>query len=115
MKPIDVNNTQQGKMSALNWKNTHYNLIVGPHHMLSPVGSLKFQESNQLYNDWSGSQGGEERNQVRKEFSPEVQGARERNLDREADPEGPKGEPEGQFTSQKQSCSSLSAQNTNVK
>ena len=96
MKPIDVNIRQQGKMLVLNWKNTHYNLIVGRNHMLSQVGSLKFQESNQPCRDRSGRQGAEERNQVRRDLSPEVQGAGERNLDREAAPEGQERELEGQ-------------------
>ena len=47
MKPIDVNVQQLGKMTVLNWKNIHFNLIVGPNHMLSQAGSIKFQASNQ--------------------------------------------------------------------
>ena len=35
MKPTDVSVKKQGKMTILNWKNVHYNLIVGPNHMLS--------------------------------------------------------------------------------
>ena len=50
MKPID-GNVKQGKMTVLNWKNVHYNLIVGPNHMLSQAGSLKFQASNQPFTE----------------------------------------------------------------
>ena len=31
-------------MTVLNWKNVHFNLIVGPNHMLSQEGSLRFQQ-----------------------------------------------------------------------
>ena len=47
MKPIDASIKKQGKMTVLNWKNVHYNLIVGPNHMLSQAGSFRFQASNQ--------------------------------------------------------------------
>ena len=44
MKPNDVLKKTQGKMTILNWKNIHYNLIVGPNHMLAQNGSLQFQK-----------------------------------------------------------------------
>ena len=47
MKPKYKNELQQGKMSVLNWKNVHFNLIVSQTHMLSQLGSLGFQVSNQ--------------------------------------------------------------------
>ena len=34
-------------MTVLNWKNVHFNLIVGPNHLLSTAGSIKFQAYNQ--------------------------------------------------------------------
>ena len=37
--------TKQGKMTVLNYKDIHFNLIVGPNHMLSQVGSIYFQAS----------------------------------------------------------------------
>ena len=43
MRPKYNKNNVQGNMTVLNWKNTHFNLIVGPEHMLSLVGSISFQ------------------------------------------------------------------------
>ena len=43
MRMLTVNKIKQGKMVVLNWKNTHFNLIVGPQHMLSQVGSISHQ------------------------------------------------------------------------
>ena len=34
-------------MTVLNYKNTHFNLIVGPSHMLAQFGSLPFQTATQ--------------------------------------------------------------------
>ena len=45
MKPQNINVKSQGKMTVLNWKNVHFNLIVGPLHMLSQAGSIRFQQS----------------------------------------------------------------------
>ena len=47
MKPERPHKMKQGKMTVLNWKNVHYNLIVGPNHMLYELGSLSFQASQQ--------------------------------------------------------------------
>ena len=47
MKPFNIIVKTQGKITVLNWKNIHFNLIVGPNHMLSQCGSLKFQSANQ--------------------------------------------------------------------
>ena len=44
-------------MTVLNWKNVHYNLIVGPNHMLSQAGSFRFQASNQHHRTLPESQG----------------------------------------------------------
>ena len=49
MKPTNVNEKIQGKMLVLNWKNTHFNLIVGKDHMLSQYGSLSFQAGRQKF------------------------------------------------------------------
>ena len=46
MAPTFENKEVRGKMTILNWKNTHFNLIVGPEHMLSQVGSIGFQSSS---------------------------------------------------------------------
>ena len=43
MSPIFENKDIQGKMTVLNWKNKHLNLIVGPHHMLPQIGSMDIQ------------------------------------------------------------------------
>ena len=37
----------QGKMFVLNWKDTHFNPIVGPKHMLFQYGSMRFQAGRQ--------------------------------------------------------------------
>ena len=47
MKPKYKNELQQGKMSVLNWKNVHFNLIVSQTHMLAQLGSLSFQAAKQ--------------------------------------------------------------------
>ena len=46
MKPTFENKDMKGKMTVLNWKNMHFNLIVGPSHMLSQIGSIEFQSTN---------------------------------------------------------------------
>ena len=46
MKPTDINKRKQGKMTVLNWKDLHFNLIVNREHMLFQLGSFKFQEKN---------------------------------------------------------------------
>ena len=38
MKPVSLDHIRQGKMVLLNWKNQHFNLIIGPNHMLSKYG-----------------------------------------------------------------------------
>ena len=43
MKPNSTHNNKQGKMTVLNWKNVHFNLIVGKNHMLSKARSISFQ------------------------------------------------------------------------
>ena len=45
MKPTITNIDVREKMTILNWKNTHFNLVVGPEHMLSQVGSINFQSA----------------------------------------------------------------------
>ena len=45
MKPRNLNVKKQRKMTVLNHKNVHFNLIVGPKQMLSQVGSLRFQQT----------------------------------------------------------------------
>ena len=45
MRPTFAKKEIQGKMTVLNWKNTHFNLIVGPEHMLLQVGSISFQSA----------------------------------------------------------------------
>ena len=45
MKPQNLNVKKQRKMTVLNHKNVHFNLIVGPKQMLSQVGSLRFQQT----------------------------------------------------------------------
>ena len=47
MKPRYKTELQEGKMSVLNGKNVHFNLIVGQTHMLSQYGSLSFQAAEQ--------------------------------------------------------------------
>ena len=47
MKPRNWPERSQGKMTVLNYKNTHFNLIVGPKHMLTEYGSLTFQTAAQ--------------------------------------------------------------------
>ena len=47
MKPRNWPERSQGKMTVLNYKNTHFNLIVGPKHMLAEYGSLTFQTAAQ--------------------------------------------------------------------
>ena len=54
-------------MTVLNWKNVHYNLIVGPNHMLTQAGSFRFQASNQSHRTLPESPGAE----VRKEAALE--------------------------------------------
>ena len=46
--PMKPGNLVRDKMTVLNWKDLHYNLIVGPSHMLSQHGSFGFHinESN---------------------------------------------------------------------
>lgn len=43
MKPVSLDHIRQGKMVLLNWKNQHFNLIIGPNHMLSKYGCFSFQ------------------------------------------------------------------------
>ena len=43
MKPIGWPEKKRGKMTVLNYKNTHFNLIVGLQHMLNQYGSLSIQ------------------------------------------------------------------------
>ena len=57
MKPKHKNELRQGKMIVLNWKNIHFNLIVGQTHMLSQFGSLSFQAAGQASNSIQGSSG----------------------------------------------------------
>ena len=45
-KPNYPNERRHGKMTVLNWKNLHFNLIVSPSHMLYQHGSMEFQENN---------------------------------------------------------------------
>ena len=43
MKPLNWPEMTQGKMTVLNWKDMHFNLIVGPQDMLAHYGSITFQ------------------------------------------------------------------------
>ena len=45
MKPLNPGKRKQDKMTVLNWKDVHYNLIVSKDHMLFQHGSFKFQEN----------------------------------------------------------------------
>ena len=47
MKPAKKGDIKQDKITVLNYKNTHFNLVVGPDHLLSQCGSLTFQAANQ--------------------------------------------------------------------
>ena len=48
MKPVSAMKTMQGKMVVINWKNTHFNLIVGPDHMLYQEASLRLEATGKL-------------------------------------------------------------------
>ena len=48
MKPMNWPKVSQGKMTVLNYKNTHFNLIVNPKHMLAEYGSLTHQTGRQV-------------------------------------------------------------------
>ena len=50
MKPPNWPVMTQGKITVLNWKNMHFNLIVGPQHMLAQYGSLTFQTLREAEN-----------------------------------------------------------------
>ena len=43
MRILSEKKIKQGQMIVLNWKNTHFNLIVGPMHIMSKVGSISHQ------------------------------------------------------------------------
>ena len=43
MRMLSEKKIKQGQIIVLNWKNTHFHLIVGPMHMLSQVGSISHQ------------------------------------------------------------------------
>ena len=43
MRMLSEKKIKQGQIIVLNWKNTHFHLIVGPMHMLSEVGSISHQ------------------------------------------------------------------------
>ena len=46
MRPTNPSQRRQGKMTVINWKDVHFNLLVDECHMLFQLGSFKFQEKN---------------------------------------------------------------------
>ena len=48
MKPVNSMTMKQAKMVVINWKDTHFNLIVGPNHMIYKKASLRLQPACKL-------------------------------------------------------------------
>ena len=48
-KPNYLGERRNGKMTVLNYKNSHFNLIVNKNHMLYQKGSLKFQDDKKIH------------------------------------------------------------------